>query len=125
MPKEETQFNSETAKEAQKKMAVKRKGMTYYTTQIKDRFVKSRDVKQIPLNVAKRLNFLTNELAKDDLEDAKREKHLEEIKALSTLHNKFLDKTFATQFESDNRNHDTSSITINTVQPDPPEPEHE
>ena len=109
--------NLKTDPESTRKAAQSKKGMQYYTTRIKERYVKSKHVQDIPITVAKRIDFLTKELCNDKLTKKKRDSYLDEIKALSTLFNKFQDKTFATQFESDNK-HDIGSVIINTVKPD-------
>ena len=108
-------FNSETAREAQKKSARSRKGAQYYATKIQEKFIGSRTLQQSIDLCIKYENRCMKKLARgEELTD-------NEIKALAVVQKRIsqlMDKTIATKFESDNKHEITDTINFYIVQPD-------
>lgn len=111
---ENLQPNTFEDKQKAKRAAQSKKGMTYYTTKLKEQFVKNKNLKK-SLELAQERHAQLLEKSKDDeLSD----KQIKELNAITNFLNKFLDKTFATQTENKNENHNYENVVINTVQPD-------
>lgn len=105
--------NIKVSSEVKKRAASSKKGMTYYTTKLKEQFVKNKNLKK-SLELAQERHAQLLEKGKDDeLTD----KQIRELNAITNFLNKFLDKTFASQTENKNEVNISAPPTVFMPQP--------
>ncbi len=117
MPSSDTQFNSENAKENQKKGARSKivKNTQYYATRLKETFIKSRNLEQ-SMKFAQRREKQLLEISVGKI--GLTELQIKELNVIQKYTAKFLDKTMATKFESDNKHEVDGPVAFFTILPD-------
>lgn len=117
MPKEDGYKNLERFQTSEHKSAAakSKKGMLYYTTRIRNTYVKSTDLVKSIKAAQKRQRTL---LEKSNTDEKLTEDEVKELSVINLFLKPFLDKAVASKIESDNKLEVSGKINFFTVQPD-------